>query len=138
MTLVFKDFNSLSDYAVITNATFKYMNPLVPGPYTFILPATHYTRKKLNVKRKELGVHFPYSKFILGLFEYYNGPLVAKSLFSDTQENTFIPDNIDAAVTSRVDILADMGLVSINPTTIINLTGDVPQLIRQGAGPVTV
>jgi len=138
MTLVFKDFTSLSDYAVINNSTFKYMNPLVPGPYTFILPATNYTRKKLDVKRKELGVHFPYSKFISALFEYYPGPLMAKSLFSDTAENTIVPDKIDRNVTSRVDILADMGSVSINPTTIINLTTNVPILIRQGVGDVTI
>lgn len=137
MTLVFKDFTSLSDYAQINNGTFKYMNPLVPGPYTFILPATHYTRKKLGLKRHELGVHFPYTKFIMSLFEYYPGPLLAKSLFSDSTDATFIPEKIDPNITSHVQLLADMGQVNINPSTIIDLTVSPPQLIRQGAGEVT-
>jgi len=138
MTMVFKDMSSLSEYAVINNATFKYMNPLIPGPYTFILPATHYTQKKLHVKRKELGVHFPYTLFVKSLFEIYEGPLLIKSLFSDSEDSTFLPEKIDPAVSSRVDIIADMGPVSINPTTIINITNGTPQLVRMGAGEIAL
>jgi len=134
MALMFRDFSSVSEFARIDNYAFKFMKPLVPGPYTFILPATNLGRKLLDVKRPEMGIRFSNHPFIQVLHESLSGPVITTSAKIQADDIFSIPDEIERAFSSNVDLIIDSGPIPQNPTTIIRLIDQEPEVVREGAG----
>jgi len=135
MALMVRDFSALSDYAKIDTAPFRYMKALVPGPYTFILPSTIRARKVLNVNRPEVGVRMPSSPFTDSLFELAPGAVILTTAAKIKEEDHFIhPADIEEMYGNVVDMVLDVGALPVNPTTIISLMTDAPEVIREGAG----
>lgn len=133
-SFICSDFTQISDYVRLSNAHFKLMKRYLPGPFTFILPATNLVPKKVNPKRKTVGVRIPDCKVVLKLIELLNEPLANTSINipDDMRGN---PEIIRPAVLNEVDVMLDIGLLG-DPTgsTIIDLTGDTPFVVRQGKG----
>jgi tRNA threonylcarbamoyl adenosine modification protein (Sua5/YciO/YrdC/YwlC family) len=128
------DFTQMSRYVKIDNAHFRLMNRLLPGPYTFILPATNFVPKKVTPKRKTVGVRIPDNAACLELVKLLGEPLANTSI-NMPEGLRGDPESIEPAVRHDVDIMIDMGPLE-NPTgsTIIDLTGAQPVIIRHGKG----
>ncbi len=137
MALMVRDFSELSDFAKVDTAAFRFMKSLVPGPYTFVLPATVRSRKILDVNRPEVGVRMPDCPFTNTLFEMSPKAVILTTAAKIREEDSFIdPSEIEETHGHLVDLIVDMGPQPINPTTVISLAGDAPEVLREGAGPL--
>ena len=133
-SFICSDFSQVSRYVKMSNANFKLMKHYLPGPYTFILPATNYVPKKICPKRKTVGIRIPQNRTCIELVKMLGVPLANTSL-NMPGENRGDPYNIKSAVKDGVDVLLDTGeLDDPVSSTIIDLTGEQPEVIRQGKG----
>lgn len=137
MALMVRDFSALSEFAKVETAAFRYMKAAVPGPYTFVLPATVKAKKLLDVNRPEVGVRMPDSPFTNTLFSMSPEAVILTTAarIQDTDDFTD-PAEIEETYGNLVDLIVDLGPLPINPTTVISLVGEAPEVIREGAGPV--
>jgi tRNA threonylcarbamoyl adenosine modification protein (Sua5/YciO/YrdC/YwlC family) len=137
MALMVRDFSAVSDFARVDNAAFRYMKKLVPGPYTFILPATAHGRKILDVKRPEIGVRMPRHPFADALFVLRPGAILLTTAARLREDDGFTdPEEIEEAFGHEVDLVLGMGPVPVNPTTVIRLVDGEPEVVREGQGVV--
>lgn len=137
MALMVRDFGALSEFAKVETSAFRYMKAVVPGPYTFILPATVRSRKILDVNRPEVGVRMPSSPFTDALFKLAPESVILTTAAKIREEDHFIdPAEIEAAYGNQVDLIVDLGPLPITPTTVISLVAEAPEILREGAGPI--
>ncbi len=137
MALMVRDFSALSDFAKVETSAYRYMKYLVPGPYTFILPATVRARKLLDVNRPEVGVRMPNTPFTNTLFEIAPGSIILTTAAKITEADNFIqPTDIEEMYGNLVDMIVDLGPLPITPTTVISLVSESPEVLREGAGRV--
>jgi tRNA threonylcarbamoyl adenosine modification protein (Sua5/YciO/YrdC/YwlC family) len=128
------DFAQIANYAVMSNAHFRLMKRYLPGPYTFILPATNFVPKKISPKRKTVGVRIPDYPAIRQLVEMLDEP-IANTSINIEEHLCGDPDEVRPAVTHEVEVMLDAGrLPDPVGSTIVDLTGDAPVLIREGKG----
>jgi tRNA threonylcarbamoyl adenosine modification protein (Sua5/YciO/YrdC/YwlC family) len=122
-SFICSDFTQMSKYVKIDNAHFKLMKRCLPGPYTFILPATSFVPKKVAPKRKTVGVRIPDNTVCIELVKLLGEPLANTSINMPGGLRGD-PENIEPVVRHDVDVMLDMGPLE-NPThsTIIDLTG---------------
>jgi tRNA threonylcarbamoyl adenosine modification protein (Sua5/YciO/YrdC/YwlC family) len=137
-SFVCSDLTHISEYAHVSNAAFKTMKHLVPGPYTFILPAARMKRlpRILVSRRKTVGVRVPNSPVTLALVKELGHPILSTSVTLESGEVMNDPEKITAAFRNAVDLILDGGLLTSEPSTVLDLTGDRPTVVRMGAGPV--
>lgn len=137
-SIICKDLSDISDYVKQTNRpTFKLMKQSLPGPYTFILNATNEVTKLFDAKRKEIGIKIPNNDIVLAIVEKLGNPLVTTSLHDNEDEllDYFTnPYEIYERFDDRVSTIIDGGPGKLEASTIIDCTGEAPELIRQGAG----
>jgi tRNA threonylcarbamoyl adenosine modification protein (Sua5/YciO/YrdC/YwlC family) len=133
-SFIFSDFSQMSRYVKIDNAHFKLMKHFLPGPYTFILPATNYVPKKVSPKRRTVGVRIPDNTVCLALVKALGEP-IANASIKVPGELRGDPENIVPVIMHEVDIMLDMGPLD-RPTgsTIVDLTGGEPVVVRHGKG----
>jgi tRNA threonylcarbamoyl adenosine modification protein (Sua5/YciO/YrdC/YwlC family) len=110
------------------------MKRLVPGPYTFILEATREVPKVLRMKRKTVGIRVPAHPVALALVQELGRPIVSTSA-SLHNEYLIDPVEIDESY-SQLDLVIDADTGGIRASTIIDLSGPEPVIVREGAGPV--
>jgi tRNA threonylcarbamoyl adenosine modification protein (Sua5/YciO/YrdC/YwlC family) len=137
MALMARDFSAITDFAKVDNFAYRYMKKLVPGPYTFVLPATSHGNKILDAKRPEVGVRMPRHVFADALFQLKPEILLLTTAAKVREDESFIdPQEIEATFGQDVDLVLDMGPLTLNPTTIISLVNGEPEVIREGQGPI--
>lgn len=136
MTLVCRDLSELSTYATITNPIFRLLKAFTPGAYTFILNATRVVpRLMLHPKRKTLGLRVPDQLICLALLETLDAPLMSSTLILPGAAAPLCePESIQDILGKQVDLIIDAGHCGHEPTTVIDLTGDYPVVIREGKG----
>lgn len=130
----------LSDYVKqIDSSTFKILKRALPGPYTFILPGSN-TLPKIFKKKKTVGIRIPDNTIIRTLVEELGNPIVSTSIRDDDDvlEYTTDPELIFEKWQNLVDIVIDGGYGDNTASTIIDLTGDAPEIIREGKGSLNV
>jgi tRNA threonylcarbamoyl adenosine modification protein (Sua5/YciO/YrdC/YwlC family) len=136
LTLMCRNLAEAGTFAQIDNAQFKLLKSATPGSYTFILTATREVpRRLLHPKRKTIGIRVPDHPIALALLEELQEPLLSATLtmpgdatpLSDAQE---IRDRLE----HDLDLIVDGGHCGAEPTTVIDLTTDTPQLVRKGQG----
>lgn len=135
-TLVCRDLSELSIYAKVNNMMFRMIKANTPGAYTFVLPATKEVPKRLqHPKRKSIGLRIPDHKIALALLEELNEPLMSSTLIlpGDDFPLTDAEDIVDA-VGKHVDLVIDGGACGSEPTTVVDFTDDVPEVVRVGKG----
>ncbi|MDH5378804.1 MAG: L-threonylcarbamoyladenylate synthase [Gammaproteobacteria bacterium] len=139
-TLICRDLSELSVYAKVNNPAYRLIRNLTPGPYTFILPATNEVpRRLLNPKRKTIGLRLPGHNIAQALLESLGEPLMSTSMILPGDEfASGNPFEIRNSVGTQVDLIIDGGHCGIEPTTIIDLTTDQPQVIREGKGDISL
>lgn len=133
-SFIFADISQMSRYVKISNSHYKLLKRYLPGPYTFILPATNYVPKKVCPKRKTVGVRIPDCTVCIELVRRLGQPLANTSL-NMPGHHRGDPDNIEDTVSNEVDVMLDIGVLE-DPTgsTIVDLTSDVPEILRKGKG----
>jgi tRNA threonylcarbamoyl adenosine modification protein (Sua5/YciO/YrdC/YwlC family) len=133
-SFICSDFSQVSNYVRVSNAHFKLMKRYLPGPYTFILPATNLVPKKINPKRKTVGIRIPDCPVTLNLIDMLGEPIANTSLNMPGMLRGN-PDEIRDVVLNQVDVMLDVGPLN-NPfgSTIVDLTEDEPVIIREGKG----
>lgn len=136
MTLLCRDLSNLGLYAKANKAIFRLLKALTPGAYTFILPSTKLIpRLMVHPQRKTLGLRVPDHPITLSLLEALEAPLMSTTLsLADASLPLTQPEAIRDILGSRVDLIIDGGPCDPEPTTIIDLTGDTPKILRVGKG----
>jgi len=133
-SFICSDFSQISRYVKLSNAHYKLMKRYLPGPYTFILDATNLVPKRIAPKRRTVGVRMPDSVIVLELVKLLGEPLANTSI-NISGELANDPDEIKAVIQHEVNIMLNAGpLNDPEPSTVVDLTGDAPVLIRQGKG----
>ncbi len=139
MTLICRDLSDLGTYARVTRPIFRLLKASTPGPYTFILNATlDVPRLMLHPKRKTLGLRVPEHIIALSLLECLGAPLVSSSLILPGAGAPLAePEVIRDVLGHQVDLMIDGGHCGYEPTTVVDLTGDYPVVVREGQGDIT-
>ena len=139
-SFVCADLKNISEYAHVSNAAFKTIKRLIPGPYTFILPAARmkHLPKILISKRKTVGIRVPASPTTLALVQALGHPILSTSVTTEEGEVLNDPGEIVRTFQHRVELIIDGGLLTSEPSTVIDFTAEQPEIIRQGAGVVDV
>lgn len=130
--------NNLSDLSKYTKSIstplYRVLKNYLPGPYTFILPASKEVPKILQSKKKTIGLRIPDNKIALHIVKEINSPLLSASLPGEEIEDLSDPEIIYENFKNFVDIVIDAGFGGAEPSTIIDCTQETYELIRQGAG----
>lgn len=134
LSFVCPDLSDIARYAIVGDAAYRVMRRLLPGPYTFILPATKEVPRTLRMKRKTVGVRIPSHPVTLALTSALGRPIVSTSASLDS-EFLIDPREIEERFRELALVLDAEG-VGLTPSTVIDLSGDEPVLVREGAGPV--
>lgn len=134
-TLLCKDLSHIAQYARVSNTNFRLLKRYTPGPYTFILPATHFFPKHLLKKnRKTIGIRVPDNTILLGLLAILPEPIISVSLLKQDDE-VFSYGELLNVIDPRIDLFVDSGVFLREKTTVLDLTDDsAPALIREGLG----
>jgi len=136
MTLVCRDLSQLGTYARVSNAIFRLLKAFTPGSYTFILSATsEVPRLMLHPKRKTLGLRVPENNITLALLECLEKPLMSTTLkLPGAMAPLSEPEAIKDLLGNRIDLMIDGGRCNQEPTTVVDLTGEYPVILREGKG----
>ncbi|MBA2711035.1 MAG: threonylcarbamoyl-AMP synthase [Tatlockia sp.] len=136
MTLVCRDLSQLGMYAKVPNAIFRLLKAFTPGSYTFILNATHEVpRLMLHPKRKTLGLRVPENNITLALLDCLEAPLMSTTLILPGATAPLSePESIKDLLGNQIDLIIDGGNCGHEPTTVVDLTGDYPVILREGKG----
>lgn len=135
-TLMCRDLGELATYAKVDNQTFRTLKANTPGAYTFILEATsEVPRRLMHPKRKTIGLRVPANPIAQALLEELAEPMMSVTLILPGDDLPLTdPDDIRTVLEKRVDVIVDGGYCGLEPTTVVDLTGDVPVLVRRGVG----
>ncbi|MDC9592370.1 L-threonylcarbamoyladenylate synthase [Xenorhabdus sp. IM139775] len=137
-TLMCRDLSEIATYAHVDNQAFRLIKNNTPGNYTFILQATkEVPRRLMNEKRKTIGLRVPSNPIALALLEKMSEPLMSCSLIlpgNDFAESD--PEEIKDTLGKQVDLIINGGYLGQQPTTVVDLTGDSPAILREGEGDI--
>jgi tRNA threonylcarbamoyl adenosine modification protein (Sua5/YciO/YrdC/YwlC family) len=136
LTLVCSDLSEISTYAKINNSDYRLLKSLTPGPYTFILNATHEVpRRLMHPKRRTIGIRVVDHPIVKAMLDELRQPLMSTTLILPDESMPMTEaDEIRDALERQLDAVIDGGHCGIEPTTVIDLTGDMPRLVREGMG----
>jgi tRNA threonylcarbamoyl adenosine modification protein (Sua5/YciO/YrdC/YwlC family) len=135
-TLVCSDFAQLGQFVKVDNSVFRLVKASTPGRYTFILPATkEVPRQLLHPKKKTVGVRIPEHVVAQALLTELGEPILSSTLLLPDQSEPLTQGwEIKEELDNAVDAVIDSGDCGTEPTTVIDLSGDEPEIIRRGAG----
>lgn len=135
-TVVCRDLADIGTYARIENAQFRLLKAATPGPFTFILPATRELPRRLhNPKRKTIGIRIPDNAIARALLDELGEPIMSSTLIlPDETLPLNDPYTIRERLEHQLDLVIDGGPCPLEPTTVLDLTDNPPQLLRQGRG----
>lgn len=129
------DLSHIAEYAKVDTPTFKLMKKALPGPYTFILPASSKVPKILNAKKKTIGIRVPDNNIPRQIVETLGHPIITTSIHEDdVHEYATDPELIFDEFESLVDVIIDGGYGDVMPSTVIDCTSDEPEVVREGKG----
>ncbi|HHB13364.1 MAG TPA: threonylcarbamoyl-AMP synthase [Chromatiales bacterium] len=137
-TLVCRDLSELATYARVDNQAFRLLKAATPGPYTFILRASHEVPRRLQTpKRKTIGLRVPDHPVAQALLDELGEPLMSSTLLLPGDELPMTDAReIRERLEHEVDLVIDGGGCGIEPTTVVDLTEEPPRVVRVGKGPL--
>ena len=123
-------------YAKVSNSDYRLLKHCTPGAYTFILPATNEVpRRLMHPKRRQIGVRVPDNNIALSLLAGLNEPLMSTTLILPGDDTPMTdPYEIRSTLEHELDLIIDGGFCGFEPTTVVNMIGDAPELVREGKG----
>ncbi|MDD2389719.1 MAG: L-threonylcarbamoyladenylate synthase [Desulfobacterales bacterium] len=129
---------NISEYAKVSNYAYKTMKRLLPGPYTFVLEGSKLVPKIMLTKRKTAGIRVPDNNICIALVEELGNPIITTS--ATTPDGLLVndPTLIQDYFGSRIDIVIDGDIVYGKSSSVISLIGDIPEVLRHGAGDISM
>jgi len=136
LTLLVRDLSEIATYARVDNRQYRQLKSALPGPYTVILEATKEVPRRLShPSRKTIGVRVPENPILLALLEEVGEPLIGTTLQLPGDDHMLSdPDEVRERLDKQIDVVIDGGAGTLEPTTIIDLSGADPVLLREGRG----
>lgn len=138
-TLVCRDLSEIAIYALVDKAAYRLLKSCTPGPYTFLLKATGEVPRRLQTpRRKTIGLRVPDHNIAQALLQELHQPLMSSTLALPGETLSMTdPDEMRSLLEHDVDLVIDGGNCGIEPTTVVDLVGDNPEIVRQGKGKAT-
>lgn len=135
-TLMCRDLSEISLYARVSDANYRILKHLTPGPFTFLLPATREVPRRLvHPKRRTIGLRIPGNVIALELLDLLDEPMMTTTMRLPDQDVPLSdPELIREILEREVDLIIDGGPGGVEPTTVVDLTGAAPEVVRQGVG----
>jgi tRNA threonylcarbamoyl adenosine modification protein (Sua5/YciO/YrdC/YwlC family) len=139
LTLVCRDLSEIANYAKVDNTAYRLLKAYTPGPYAFLLRATHEVPRRLqHSKRKTIGLRVPDHAITQALLAELGEPLMSTTLQMPGDDLPMAdPYEIAERLAGRVDLVIDGGACGVQPTTVIDLESGYPRVIRRGKGDIT-
>ncbi|WP_019430479.1 L-threonylcarbamoyladenylate synthase [Limnohabitans sp. Rim47] len=136
LTLLCRDLSELANYARVDNQQFRAIKQVTPGPFTFILEATkEVPRRVSHPQRKTIGLRVPDHTVLQELLALHGAPLLAATLIMPGEDLPLNdPEEIRERLEHQVGAVIDAGACSLEPTTVIDMSGNEPQVLRRGQG----
>ena len=137
-TLICRDLSEIARFAMVDNKQYRMLKSATPGGYTFILEATKEVPRRLqHPKRSTIGLRVPEHVVVASLLAELDEPILSMTLqLPDDEYPLNDPEEILDRIGNRIDIMLDSGFCGIESTSVVDLTGSVPELIRRGTGDV--
>jgi tRNA threonylcarbamoyl adenosine modification protein (Sua5/YciO/YrdC/YwlC family) len=135
-SFICSDLKNISQYAQVTNLAYKIMKRCLPGPYTFILPGSKLVPKIMLTKRKTVGIRVPNNNICLAIVKSLGHPIISTSVGFSGEEVFTDPQQIEETFGTQIDVTIDGGILINQPSSIISLMDDRPEVIREGLGDV--
>ncbi len=136
LSLIFADFNGVADWAHVSNGAFRMMRRVLPGQYTFVLPAAKGLPKVFVQKRTTIGVRVPDSQVTRRLVEALGRPLLSTSVPKGADDFFTVPQEIAENYEHEISLIFDGGVMPNLPSTVIDFSKEPPEILREGAGDV--
>lgn len=139
-SIICTSLSNLSEYVKhVDRPTYKLLNKSLPGPFTFILQATNEIPRLFDTNKKEVGIRIPNNEIILRIVQALGNPIATTSLHHDEDEilEYFIdPYEIYQRYDDKVELIIDGGYGNLEASTVVDCTGDVAEIVRQGIGEI--
>jgi len=138
-TLVCSDLSEISTYARVDNWAYRLIKSMTPGPFTFVLPATREVPKRLqNPKRRTIGLRVPDHPLVHAMLETLAEPIMSSTLTLPGDDMPLTdPLEIEARIGHEIDAIVDAGPAGLEPTTVLDMTRGMVEVLRQGRGDVS-
>ena len=134
LAFICHDLSDIAKYAVVDNWAYRILKHFLPGPYTFILPATREVPKMVLSKQKTVGIRVPDHPVVTTLTRELGRPIISSTAAPPGEDAMIDPAEIDARF--RLDLVLDGGVCGITPTTVVDLSEGQVQIVREGAGAI--
>jgi tRNA threonylcarbamoyl adenosine modification protein (Sua5/YciO/YrdC/YwlC family) len=134
LAFICHDLSDIAKYAVVDNWAYRILKHHLPGPYTFILPATREVPKMVLSKQKTVGIRVPDHPVVTTLTRELGRPIISSTAAPPGEDAMIDPSEIDDRF--KLDLVLDGGVCGINPTTVVDLSEGQVQIVREGAGPI--
>ena len=137
LSFICSDLKDISRYAYVSNYAYKTMRRLLPGAYTFILEATKVVPKMVMTKQKTVGIRVPDNPICLALVKELGHPIISTSVYRPDEELYSDPREIEERFGKSLDLVIDGGIIVAEHSSVIDLTDEVPEVIRRGKGDIS-
>ena len=134
MSFVCADLTDISNYAQVSNFAYRILRRLLPGAYTFVLPATKETPKLLRSRQRTVGIRIPDHNVSTSLVSQLGHPLLSTSANRSEQEAITDPFELEEQLGNDVDLILECGEMPVSPSSVISLIGDEVEILREGSG----
>jgi tRNA threonylcarbamoyl adenosine modification protein (Sua5/YciO/YrdC/YwlC family) len=137
LSFICADLKDISRYARVSDDAYKIMKRLLPGPYTFILEASRIVPKIILPKRLTTGIRIPDNRICQNLVAEMGSPVISTSVKDENGELLSDPRIIEELFGKRVDMIIDGGILAAEPSSVVSLLNEGPEVIRAGKGDVS-
>lgn len=137
-SFICSDLKHISDYAKVSNYAYKTMKRMLPGPYTFVLEGSRLVPKIMLTRRKTAGIRVPDHPICMALVKTLGNPIISTTAATPAGEIFYEPSFIEDYYGHQIDVVIDGGPVPGDPSSVISLTEDAPEVLREGQGDVDI
>ncbi len=137
MSFVCADLTNVSKYAHVSNHAYRILKRHLPGPYTFVLPATRETPRILQTKRKTVGLRVPDHPVPIRLVQELGNPILSTSANRSDEDVLTDPEELKGMLGAGVDLMLECGRLPVMPSSVISLLDDRVEILREGQGDLT-
>lgn len=136
-SFICSDLSDIARYAKVSNYQYKILKRLLPGAYTFVLPASSTVPDLLVTKQKTVGIRIPDNILCLAIVRQLGHPIITTSANRSGEEPIGDPLSVDRELGKQLDLVVDGGILSATVSSVVSLIDDVPTILRKGMGDVT-
>jgi len=136
-SFICSDLSDIARYAKVSNYQYKVMKRLLPGAYTFVLPASSTVPDLLVTKQKTVGIRIPDNRICLAIVGQLGHPIITTSANRSGEEPIGDPFVVDNELGRQLDLVVDGGVLSASVSSVVSLIDDVPDILRRGIGDVS-